>query len=255
MYFFKLFSIIFVLALSACGSGDDLTPPTAEGLWRGIVTDTVVVVDANNKVINEYKEEFDATGFVLPDGSYYFKYGEASDLSIFFGKSSMTDATIQSGQVFNRYRKQTRQGTFTGDVTTNSQLSMVFSPNNDDSFGLGIGVFSFLSDYNKASSFSNLAGTYENGGGITSKIVIDDKGGFTGTLVGGTVSDGKITILNPEKNLYKFDFTWKSANDPAKFSGAAAFVDGKLLLISPNEHVGSNEAKAHWITTELTKIP
>ena len=249
MYFLRFFSILFVLALSACGGGDDLTPPTAEGLWRGTVTETVV--GANSK---EFKKEFDATGFVLPDGSYYFKYGEASDLSLFFGKSSMTDATIQSGQVFNRYLKQTRLGSFTGDVTTNSQLSMVFSTS-DQSFGLGIGVFSFLSDYNKASSFSNLAGTYTNTGSITSIIVIDDKGGFKGTLVDGNVSDGKITILNPEKNLYKFDFTWKGkgANDPAKFSGAAAFLDGKLVLISPNEHVGSDETKAHWITTELTK--
>lgn len=146
-----LFSLIFIMLLAGCGSGDTAPPPiasisAAEGLWNGTTDDGRAIM-----------------GVVLEGGTYWFAYSTdfspSTTAGAFQGTSSTQNGVItaSNGKDFNLENHMILDATMTGSYVNRQSLSgsLDYPTGGHSTF-----TSTFNSEYDGIPDLSLVVGTY-----------------------------------------------------------------------------------------------
>lgn len=224
-------SLAAILVLSACGGGgSDGVSPSAEGFWTGTTSGGYTVNLA-----------------ILENGQTWGIYSTASSLvGAVYGNTSVSATSLSgSGTAFNFVTHSGSSGTYTGQFSTKSSISMTVS---DGTRFTG----NYDASYDQAVQAATIAGTY-TGVAVTASItqpgtvvVIDSKGQFSNTVSAGNqscVTTGSVQPRASGKNVYDLQLSFKGSycalGDGATVSGVATYNSTTHQIIA----MGLNSAK------------
>jgi len=199
-------AIIFIIGctigLGGCGGGGgSASAPTSgqaiDGIWSGTITSNVLgitvgeigIVSPNNELHFLSSQGVQITGFGTVSGNNF---------------SATATAFAPAGLVFPD-GSTVAPSVINGTAVAGSSLNGTFSGGGDS------GTFSLTFDpvYNRGASLSVIAGTWSGGisNGAFLTITIDQLGNIGGSDTSGCVFNGIVSIIDPQKNVYKSSVT------------------------------------------------
>ncbi|BDU51962.1 hypothetical protein [Limnohabitans sp. INBF002] len=215
------------IALTACGGGgggggSPATQQSAEGVWVGSTTSSSGTTTP-------------AIGLILDSGEYFF--GTGSDYSgVSFGTASVSGTTITSTNMQDYYPSLNAliQGTFTGSVSTGSNLNVNISETYSGTTYTGTGSFTFDTTYNEPSALATIAGTYVSPNAFSSSYTytVDANGVLTGASTNCTFA-GQLTVRNSAKNIYNLSLTTANTTGHTCVVGARTLQGAATYVVMP----------------------
>jgi hypothetical protein len=221
---------LYVLGLTAfcvaCGGGGGGAAPLPQppvvnaspsGIWTGIDSDggpiiAFVTETGRFHIIDEFLNQGSGILSVSNGNDVTANFQLVTPLGITFPDgTTLRDCTL-SGTVTER---QTM--TVTGNCTTTAGLQ--------DQFGV---TLNYDAIYERDSSLATIAGLYDDGSGIVTDIASDGMI-FEQDPVSSCVINGQVSIIDPDFNLYDFQFGLSNCTGPDAILNGASFVGLGLL--------------------------
>jgi hypothetical protein len=172
---------------------------------------------------------------ILDSGEYFF--GTGSDYSgVSFGTASVSGTTITSTNMQDYYPSLNAliQGTFTGSVSTGSNLNVNISETYSGTTYTGTGSFTFDTTYNEPSALATIAGTYVSPNAFSSSYTytVDANGVLTGASTNCTFA-GQLTVRNSAKNIYNLSLTTANTTGHTCVVGARTLQGAATYVVMP----------------------
>lgn len=218
----KIFlAILFSLSLSACGGGGGGAPAP-------VAAPIVVDEDANGLWQGTFSQ--DGVGSFELFGLFYEGQIVARSYAggtLYIGNYTVSQDNLSGSAIvrsFGGADPSTRLGTanFQGVVVERSQISLTYTTTYGPTGS--ISVF-YENIYDRDSSLSLIAGTYQDGNVFT----INPDGSFTiPNNAPGCAFTGMVSLLSSNYNLYQIDGSSSGCTDPAQdgiYSGYATLLD------------------------------
>lgn len=242
-----------VCSLTACGGGGSSggstaappTPPVANanpgGIWFGTVFNATL------------GSSFELVGITLSTGESRFIDSSGSQLTSNIsvtgtGFSGSVFAVAPVGSVFSN-NSPTASGSITGTINERSSMAGTFVLNSGDT-----GTFNLVYDstYERTSSLALLSGTWIDVNSDTYTVQSD------GTLFGqdsfGCVYSGRVSIINPSFNAYRFSL---DVSNCSGFNGTYTGLGtlGDLQLANDNRLFTYQISNQVWsLTARIGKL-
>jgi hypothetical protein len=213
----SIFSLLFlsiVLIFLACSGDDGSSGTSASGYWEGSIYSSVE--NEYYPIIGVVSEDNEAIFLANIDVQVYQLFAGTLNVS---GNSVTGALTGYTKDILFQDGSTVGSVTFNGTVKTKKSIVGTFTGVGDS------GIFALIYNsylYERASSLGLLAGQWASD---DTYIEIIANGSVTGGNTEGCVFNGSVSLIDPNFNTYRCNFTATSCADAGSYNGIVVLRD------------------------------